>query len=176
MKTLLIILMAVFTPKLVAEQPVYDLLHHLVQGSEQQNEQKKQEQQSCVSYSEATYHMAEGAVVTAAVCLPTIYCFKFLGFEAMCKDEVIFADYAFLPICAALLQASPGFSWQIKYVLKAYNSRQPLTVKKKYNPQVHDFTIEPVSYQDKLNAHAKLIGSALALVGIGVAVYRSLND
>lgn len=96
----------------------------------QQNEQKEHIKESPISYSEAAYHMAEGAAITAVVCLPTMYCFKFMGFEAMCKEELCYANYPFLPMCAALLQSSPGFSWYMKYALKAYNSRQPQAVKK----------------------------------------------
>lgn len=157
-----------------AEQSLpYNLLSQL-----QQNEQKEHIKKTSVSYSEAAYHMAEGAAVTTVCCLPSILCFKGFGFEAMYKAERDYANYDIYPICAGLLHSSSGIPCIGGYALKIYNARRPEAVKKEYNQQLRAFTIEPVSDQDKLNTYAKFTGSVLSILGmtLGYCYFLNFND
>lgn len=175
MRILLTILICTSVQCFGAESSLYDFLSGVVQGSGQKNGDQ-QEKKSEISYSEAAYYMAEGAAVTTAVCLPTIFFVKIFGFEQMGKDESCPVNDSFVPMCLALVQTSPGCSWSLRYSLKAYNSRQSHAVKKEYNSQSNNFTVEPLARQDIVNAHAKSVGSIMALIGVGLAVCVSLND
>jgi hypothetical protein len=140
----------------------------------QQNEQKEHIKESPISYSEAAYHMAEGAAVTAVVCLPMVMSSRFMTlFDA--ENKIYGIDLRDKCVLT-FKEIYPGYLFSLTYALKAYNSRQPQAVKKEYDQQSRIFTLEPVSYQDRLNARAKFAGSMLAVLGIGIAVYRSLND
>lgn len=169
MKTL-IITVIITIPFLHAEQAAYNILSQL----KQQNEQKEHIKESPISYSQVAYYMAEGAVVTTVACLPIVMSSRFM--TLFDSDNQIY-DLNFRDKCALTFQGIyPGYLFSLTYALKSYNSRQPQAVNKKHDQETCTFTIEPVSYQDKLNAHAKFVGSMLAVLGIGVVVYRSLND
>lgn len=165
MKRVLSIIALIIVPWLHAGQSLpYNLLSQL-QNAEQKN--GEQQEKESISYSEAAYHMAEGAAVTAICCLPSILCFKGFGFETMYKNEnKYYLDYHIYPICAGLLNSSSGIPCIGGYALKIYNARRPGAVKKEYNQQLRAFTIEPVSDQDKLNASAKCLGSVLSIAGM----------
>lgn len=94
-----------------ADQTAYNLLSQLVQP----NEQRESVKESSVSYSEAAYHMAEGAAVTTAACLPTIICFGSL----FNSDNYIFdlrgnQDKFML----AMFAGFSGYSFPVRYALK----------------------------------------------------------
>ncbi len=136
--------------------------------------QKEHIKELPISYSQVAYHMVEGAAITTVACLPVVMSSRFM--TLFDSDNQIY-DLNFRDKCALTFQGIyPGYLFSLGYVLRAYNSRQPQAVNKKYDEQLNTFVLEPVSYQDKLNNHAKFAGSMLAVLAMGVAVYRSLND